>query len=363
MMKNLIFMLLLCLSTLSYSEVRISLITTSPGNETHTLFGHSCLRVINSDANYDRLYNYGLFDFKTPLFPIRFLKGDLEYWLGRKTLERFIEVNNKEKRTITEQQLNLNQNQALRIFSFLEKNAKSENKFYRYSFTQRNCATEIRDIFLAQGLIGSKDKLTKTYRQLLNEYMQHHYWFRFGINMLLGTKVEEVMTFEEQLFMPAKLSDAVAAAPGLVSETQQLNQDYELTEFSFVRFICSPLIIFGALALICWFWSPTWLRVLVYFVFGLTGVFITYIWIITLHPELTNNFNVLWCNPFYLFMIPIAIKKFNPKYLVYILWSCLGLTIVLWISGIQRFDYQIISVVTLMTIILLKDLKRYQSLN
>lgn len=348
------------LGSASRAEIKISLLTTSPGTEVHTLFGHSVLRVINTDTGFDKLYNYGLFDFKTPFFPFRLLKGDLDYWLGRQNLPRFIEINNKEKRTITEQELNLNQNQALRIFKHLEENAKSENKFYRYSFTQRNCSTEIRDILLAQSLIGSRETYSTTYRELMNEYLVRDYWIKFGMNLLLGSMVEEEMTFEEQLFMPDNLLKAVGSAPGLVSKTNQLNQDFPNIGFSLFNFALSPLIIFTVLAIIVFFWSPKWLRLLIYFTFGCLGVLIAYFWLVTLHPELMNNYNLLWCNPLYLLMIPIILLKLNPKVLVYTCWAFLILALAVWMTHIQTFDYQIMPVVPMMGILLFKELNGYK---
>lgn len=361
-MKSIILAFLLIVCSAGKAEVKISLLTSTPGKQAHTVFGHSALRVINTDTDFDRMYNYGLFNFGTPFFPIRLLKGDLEYWLGRQTIPRFIEINNKEERTISEQHLNLNQNQAKRIFIFLEENAKSENKFYRYSFTQRNCATEIRDILLMQNLIGSRKQYSKTYRELINEYLDRHHWFKFGINMILGTKVEEEMSFEEQLFMPDNLAKAVAEAPGLVSKTDKLNADFAAGNFSIKDFILSPWVVFSLLTLLTIVWSPKWMRIVFYFVFGCLGLFVSYIWLSTLHPELTNNFNLLWCNPFYLLLILISIKKLNPKWMVIVLWTCLALVFVVWILGIQTFDHQIIPVVTLMSLLMFKEIKGFNDL-
>ncbi|MCC6693305.1 MAG: DUF4105 domain-containing protein, partial [Chitinophagaceae bacterium] len=41
------------------TRIRISLLTCSPGNELYSTFGHSALRVIDSNAVTDLIYNYG----------------------------------------------------------------------------------------------------------------------------------------------------------------------------------------------------------------------------------------------------------------------------------------------------------------
>src|SRR3979411_1847859 len=54
----------------------ISLVTYSPGEELYTIFGHSAIRILDEDSGFDRLYNYGTFDFNAPDFYLRFFRGD-----------------------------------------------------------------------------------------------------------------------------------------------------------------------------------------------------------------------------------------------------------------------------------------------
>ena len=254
-MKKIILFLLLIFAGQLRAEITISILTSSPGEEAHTIFGHSAVRVVDSDQDYDKLFNYGLFDFKTPFFPVRLLMGDLEYWLGKQTIERFIELNNEEGRIVEEQVLNLSQAQAQEIFADLTENTKSENKFYRYSFTQKNCATEIRDILVNHGLMEYAEDPDQSYRELINSYMQDHHWFRFGINLILGMKVEEKMSFQSSLFMPDNLYDAVRYTPDLVASSSTLNSVDEKEPNKLVTFLKSPWFIFSSLFLLSLFYS------------------------------------------------------------------------------------------------------------
>ena len=46
----------------------ISILTCDTGNELHTLFGHTALRINDPENNFDAVYNFGYFDFGTPNF-------------------------------------------------------------------------------------------------------------------------------------------------------------------------------------------------------------------------------------------------------------------------------------------------------
>ena len=61
---------------------RVSLLTCSAGQELYTLFGHCALRVKDATLNFDRVYNYGTFDFNDPDFYLNFVRGKLLYFLS-----------------------------------------------------------------------------------------------------------------------------------------------------------------------------------------------------------------------------------------------------------------------------------------
>ena len=127
---------------------RISAITIGPSQkDLYSAFGHSGIRVKDDSLGIDYFYNYGVFDFEQPNFYINFLKGKLLYMVNRynyKGVEDYYILND---RFVKEQILNLNLNQKLEIFQFLETNILSENKYYYYNYIYNNCATKIRDLF------------------------------------------------------------------------------------------------------------------------------------------------------------------------------------------------------------------------
>jgi hypothetical protein len=341
-------------------EVQISLLTSDPGDLPYTLFGHSALRV-KTNEGFDRIYNFGLFKFSTPNFGLKFLGGELEYWLGRQTVEGFIEVNNKEKRLIREQVLNLDNKVAVRIYNKLDSRHQSDEKYYRYSFTSKNCTSEIRDILKEEGLIEVGGETKTSFREMINDYLDEASWIGFGMNLVLGTEVDRQINYEESLFLPADLERAVDNTAGLVRENNVLNEPEPLTPGDWIRYLYSPFLIFLLIAGISIFWSPKWFRILWYSIFGLMGVFLTYLWLTTLHPEIQNNFNVLWCNPFLVLLIVAMVVKKWIKAITIILFFCLLLTIILWLFGVQSFSWAVLPIILMLIQFFIKERKAVYS--
>ena len=128
-------------------NAQISLITGSPGNQLYANFGHSAVRVYDPQANIDWVYNYGTFDFNAPGFYTNFLKGKLNYYLSVYDFQHMIKTYQYYNQSLYEQVLNLNQEEKIKIFQFLNNNYLPENRYYLYDFFFDNCSSRIRDIF------------------------------------------------------------------------------------------------------------------------------------------------------------------------------------------------------------------------
>ena len=277
--------------------------------------------------------------------------------MGRQTVDKFIEINNKEQRIIKEQVLNLPESTKVAIFNALKEIHTPENKYYRYSFTQKNCATEIRDLFYEHNILHQNKQLNKTYRQLLSEYTVYHPWFGFGINILMGTSVDEKVTNKDAMFLPAYLEQAVAEKEGLVKENQVLNSPEPLNYNKTFLWLTSPFVIFSLLLVISIIRSPAWFRKVFYAIFGLLGTFLVVLWIFTLHPELTNNLNVLWANPLLLLLIFFNRNSKAKRLIAYLILISLLTGLLAWLFHIQEFDWAVLPIIGLLSWFMLKELK------
>lgn len=127
------------------SRLRISLLTCTPGEELYSTFGHSALRVTDSNAVTDLVYNYGTFNFDDEGFYLKFARGKLLYYVSVELFRDFAANYQYENRGITEQVLNLSGEEKIRMRHFLEENLQPQNRYYKYDFFFDNCTTRLRE--------------------------------------------------------------------------------------------------------------------------------------------------------------------------------------------------------------------------
>ena len=72
------------------SRLQVSLITCAPGAELYSVFGHTALRIVDTAANTDIIYNYGTFNFDDPDFYSKFVRGKLMYFLSHQSFPDFL---------------------------------------------------------------------------------------------------------------------------------------------------------------------------------------------------------------------------------------------------------------------------------
>jgi len=190
-----------CFSLFTFSQtdsshIRISLLTCSPGEDLYAVFGHTALRITDSLAHTDIVYNYGTFNFEEPNFYLKFVRGKLDYALAYESLPQFLYGYTVEKRNVFEQELQLTAVQKQQIISFLQQNLMGNNRFYKYDFFYDNCTTRVRDILQKQsGLTITKPLVTNgiTFRNMIHVYLDsmHMCWSKLGIDILLGSPTDK----------------------------------------------------------------------------------------------------------------------------------------------------------------------------
>lgn len=86
-------------------SISVSLITCLPGNQVYELEGHTALRIKRGDN--DLAVNYGIFDFDSPNFIYRFVKGETDYMVAAYPFEYFMADYMRHGRRVVEQHLDL----------------------------------------------------------------------------------------------------------------------------------------------------------------------------------------------------------------------------------------------------------------
>lgn len=210
---NYIFLLMTIALTTQVAQaqndsVKVKLVTFYPGSEVFSVYGHSEVRVI-WDGN-DWYFNYGVFDFNEPGFVYRFVSGNADYMCAA-IPPCFAQAGMTGRRMI-EQELNLTQEQAVKVRDFLIENVRPENCRYRYQYLGDNCSTRPRDIIeMAVGKSLQYPVMTDTvtYRDMMSRYTGNYPWEQFGIDLILGSDLDKPLTLRQQMFIPMVLMNAV----------------------------------------------------------------------------------------------------------------------------------------------------------
>ena len=318
------------------SHLRISLLTCGPGEELYSTFGHSAVRVTDSASNEDIVYNYGTFNFEEPGFYTKFIRGKLMYYLSTQDFSSFKQDYEQQKRSMTEQVLNLSRTEKSKMANLLLQNLMGENKFYKYDFFFDNCTTRLRDLLekSADSTVHYATIVNKptTFRQHIFEYMDYNnnLWTKLGMDLLLGAKTDAVMSNREAMFLPDYLLKGFDSAKiGNKAVLKSKNSVIDIAgEKEQKNFFLTPLFIFSLLFILIVsisFSKNNSIQKLLYgfdgFVFfmaGFSGLLILFMWFGTDHIVCQNNYNLLWTWPTHAVMAFFihSKKQWSKKYFI-----------------------------------------------
>ena len=347
------------------SRLRISLLTCTPGEELYSTFGHSALRVTDSNSVTDYVYNYGTFDFGEKDFYLKFIQGRLKYFLSAEPFYNFKNDYIADNRGITEQVLNFSAGEKISIYHALLENIKPENRFYLYDFFMDNCTTRLRDIIVKNHepvpALPAVMPVDHTFRDALHQYMQGSgmAWDRFGIDLLLGASGDAVMSAAQQEFLPDNLMHALDSSKNTVIVASSKN--LFITEpVKKEKIFFTPFMVFGCIfllyILLCLFKKNKPVKnilqaldSLLFFTIGVVGIILLSVWLITDYPMLKNNYNLLWAWPTHI-IYAFLMHRDSKRVRAFSLFMAVFLVLLLisWAFLAQRMDLALIPVVLLM---------------
>ena len=308
------------------NHIRISIVTCGPGDELYSLFGHTALRIIDSSAHSDIVYNWGGFTFDQPNFYLKFLRGKLLYYSSADNFPDFMAEYVYEHRNVYEQVLNLDSISKQKVINAVMYNMEGDNRFYKYDFLLDNCTTRVKNIVFENNKEAIiKDKIVPdktTSRDMIHYYLDrgNKPWTELGIDILLGGRVDRKVSNDEAMFLPEFLMKGLAEAKKqdttFVNNNSVLLQG-EVQQDNSGKFL--PLIILTIISIVVFTISrlkASWARILISFVdslllyvTGLIGMLSLFMWFGTDHTVCKNNFNLAWALPFNLPVAFFLIKK------------------------------------------------------
>lgn len=335
----LIWLLLVAISTFlppsvfaqkSNTKVSVSLITCAPGIKIYELEGHTALRI--RDTNSDYIVNWGLFDFTSPNFIYRFVKGDTDYECGAVSTSEFIEYYAQSGRTVTEQILNLSEDETRAIIEKVQTNLLPENRVYRYNYLKDNCATRPMQIIESSlpDTIDFSDAPEQiagnspTFRNIMRHFHRNYPWYQFGIDLALGYDIDKPLVPSEAVFAPDILfhmmDGAKVGSRSLVATSHILSQGSDLLQSPTPWYLTPLAISLIALVLVSSItWRDVkhtkvtrWVDFMLFLILGVTGCVVAFLVFISSHEATGCNLVILWLNPLCL-CVPLSalFKRFD----------------------------------------------------
>ena len=316
------------------STSTISLITCSPGREIYELEGHTALRI--HDTTYDYIVNWGVFDFESPHFIYRFIKGDTDYLCEIVPTSEFVRHYYSTGRMVMEQVLDLTKRETETLIANIQINLQPQNKVYRYNYIKDNCALRPLKIIsnsLSDTLILSKAPTqivgeNSSYRSIMRVYHRNYPWYQFGIDLALGNGIDRILIGSEPAFAPEilyhMLNGATVGERKVVKQTNILSKGTK-NPLQSITWHFTPIIVsllYLAMNLVVT-WNDIrrkqvtrWFDAINYSIFGIIGCVIAFLVFISTHEATSPNIVILWLNPF-----------------------CITVTICIWYAKLARFLY------------------------
>ena len=299
----------------------ISLVTVCPGSEIYELYGHASIRI--KFLGNDFAVNYGLFDFDTPNFAYRFVKGETDYLVDAYPMWLFMRDYTKEGRRVVEQELNLTDEQTIRLVKLIEEELKPENQTYRYNYVRENCSTKIVDVVekalgdtIAFARPPSEGAEHWTFRDMMNHYNEGYAWNDFGIDLVLGTGLDYPISNREKCFAPLILSEMMAKStiadsvgnriPVVRATRVLLPGRLEGCREPDTPWLLSPMAVFIFALVIAAFLfrrdkrrhRPTrWFDVILFGAFGVAGLLLSFLIFFSAHEAVSPNWLYVTVNP------------------------------------------------------------------
>ena len=369
-LKNVTTLLILLLSLSSSAQLQltdaseISVLTIGPGHLLNDSFGHSAVRVKDPLYNFDVVFDYGRYNFEAEGFYLNFAQGKLDYMLGRTAFDDFLSFYEYQNRSVQEQQLNLSIEQKTAFYYFLRENNKPENQAYPYDFFYNNCANKITDAI--ETVLGEQISYNppssfkqQTFRNLIRSDLNQNSWGSLGIDVALGSKIDQLASVKEHLFLPKYLYLLLENAQVESKELKLVKKLKILTPTTFVKTsegFGSPIVILSLVAFIMLFVTfkdnknnkrSKWLDVILFATTGIIGLVILMLWFATDHTATANNYNLLWAFAANLLFIPSILKtRLNNRGIKYIVFLTILLSLMLlhWMTGVQSFAIGLIPI-------------------
>lgn len=350
-----------------HDSLRISILTCAAGEEIYTLFGHTAIRCENLTRKTDVVYNYGVFDFSSGGFVLRFAFGETDYRLDKNRTDYFTYAYYYAGRNIRQQILNLTQAEKVRLVNLLEENYRPENRIYRYNFFYDNCSTRPRDK-VEEAVQGNVDygmdmnvPTEHTYRELIYQYSEGHPWSRLAMDLCLGSEADKPISRRAMQFVPfllqedlsqAHITDTIGQQRPLVSQEGLLVKALVMEKSrgdglspNFCAWLCFAVTLLISIYGLrrkksLWGVDVFWLGAA-----GLAGCVLAFLVFFSQHPCMSPNYLLFVFHPLHLLgLAEVAYKVRRGRISLYLVANLIVLTLFMmfWAAFPQEFPSTVV---------------------
>ena len=315
---------------LATDSLEALLLTCSPGTEVWQYYGHTAL-LIQSKHSGDLVFNYGLFDFRTPNFTWRFILGETDYTVGHTSLEHFVEEYQQRGSAVRAAKLNLSQEEIIRLGGSIMTECMERGWTYRYNFFYDNCATRIRDKIeqcIEGEVIYDNDHIPQlSLRDIIHAYSAPYKWSTFGQDLLIGAPADLKADRITQEFAPeileqhlnhAQIKREDGTLSPLITEKRTIVEGNVTGQIPFKKglplspFACVWILFLITVVLNMWDRKrrkKSWIFDLILLsTQGIMGCIITFMFLFSQHPTVASNALILLFNPLPLIFLYWTIK-------------------------------------------------------
>ena len=349
-MKRLLTMLFVALlGIVATAAPAVWFVNIYPGEDIYELEGHSAI-LIEDGYGSGAVVSYGQFDFASPGFVYRFVKGETDYCVGVFPRDRFVQAYRQAGRRMVAHRLAMDSVQIARLAELVAENLRPENRVYRYNYVKDNCAT--RPLRIVERAIGdtillpptefdAESSRTVSFRNIMRHYHSNYPWYQFGIDLALGSGIDYRLNHREEAFAPvvldSQLQGATVGGRPLVTDSEVIidvpadNVVAAPTPWYIApMFVC--WLVFGLILLSCLSdlrrgEMRRWVMSLYFGILGLAGLLLSFLMFVSVHEATTPNWLYVWINPL-----------------------CLVASIFIWLKSGKKvlMSYQIVNFVALL---------------
>lgn len=300
------------------AKAEISMLTCCPSGPIYARFGHTALQVTDTTQNIDYVFHWGLFNFDSPNFILRFMLGKTDYEMGVFSTKYFLRGYEERGSSVYAQTLDLTHEQKNELWNQLWENYKPENRIYRYNFVFDNCATRpynaIKNCYGADFIPYSSVKYI-TYRNIINEHVNKALWINTGINIIIGSRADKPISTQAMMAFPLYTHEYLKycthrdcnekASPVVKKETPLINiQQNDIPDYllwlSYLTQILLPVLV--TVLMMTYYLNHhhtfcPYVTQSLFIVYGTISLIIMFLWFLSSHPLVQDNYNLLWFNP------------------------------------------------------------------